>query len=107
MVVDAKVMIAEKGGKGLSFRLVKPLTLIGRSASQADIVLYDTTVSNLHCGIRQVGDSFIVFDLSSHNGVYIGKKRVQKEALHDRDVIKLGETFLQFRISGNNTNDKK
>lgn len=51
--------------------------ILGRDSAQADIVLYGSKVSRIHCGIRfnYHGNDYTVCDYSS-NGTFIGEDRV-------------------------------
>jgi pSer/pThr/pTyr-binding forkhead associated (FHA) protein len=72
-------------------------TSIGR-AKFNDIVLEDISVSSEHCRIRPENDGFAVHDLKSTNGTYVNEKKVTHHPLTPGDVVKVGETLLQFRL---------
>ncbi|MGE0453621.1 MAG: FHA domain-containing protein [Vicinamibacteria bacterium] len=73
-------------------------TSIGRAKGN-DVVLDDRAVSSQHCRVRR-GDGGIyeLVDLRSTNGTYLNERRVSRSTLSAGDVIKVGETNLQFRM---------
>lgn len=62
---------------------------LGRSKSQADLVLDDPNVSRQHAAIERVGDTWVLADLGSTNGCYIDGQRVSRRQLVDGDVIEI------------------
>ncbi len=61
----------------------------------------DETVSRCHACIRVEKEAAILEDLSSHNGTFVGKRRIDAPtALRDGDEIRLGHLSLTFRASG-------
>jgi pSer/pThr/pTyr-binding forkhead associated (FHA) protein len=68
---------------------------IGRAPTN-DIPLSDSSVSGEHCRIRPEGGVFVVHDLKSTNGTYVNEKRIERHRLSEGDVIRVGETQLQF-----------
>jgi DNA-binding winged helix-turn-helix (wHTH) protein len=60
----------------------------------------DETVSRSHARIRVEGEKAILEDLESHNGTFVGKRRISSPAvLKDGDQIRLGHLHLTFRAS--------
>jgi DNA-binding winged helix-turn-helix (wHTH) protein len=61
----------------------------------------EETVSRRHARIRVERESAVLEDLSSRNGTFLGKRRVDAQAvLRDGDEIRLGNLSLRFRASG-------
>jgi len=94
---------------GEIFKINPTSTSIGR-AGENDIVLSDTACSSQHAKIRaedpEGGErTFIIHDLASTNGTYVGDKnsyredsnRVYHRSLQDGDYILIGETTLVFK----------
>jgi pSer/pThr/pTyr-binding forkhead associated (FHA) protein len=80
----------------------KPL-IIGR-VPESDILVRDSFVSRVHCGISYINNQFTLKDLGSTNGTYRNGARVFECALHTGDKIQVGNTSLVFEIdaaSGN------
>ena len=85
-------------------------TTIGRVAGN-HIVIHDETCSAQHARIRieakEDGDetAFVLYDMGSRNGTYIGDKETYKDEesrkyrheLQDGDYLLLGETSLVFK----------
>ena len=57
----------------------------------------DVSVSSEHCRIRPEDGRFVLHDLKSTNGTFVNERRVTRHVLAEGDVIKIGETSLQFK----------
>ena len=77
--------------------VTKERFILGRSKSQADLVLDDANVSRQHAAIERVGDAWYLADLGSTNGCYIEGQRVSRRMLADGDVIEI--TTHQIRCT--------
>jgi hypothetical protein len=86
----------ELDGIGTIHTLTKTAVCIGRSADN-DIKLTNDSISLHHAEIhrRREGDFYIV-DLASTNGVNVNDTKVTQMALHEGDLIELGEVRLRF-----------
>jgi hypothetical protein len=69
--------------------VTKERFILGRSKSQADLVLDDANVSRQHAAIERVGDTWFLADLGSTNGCYVDGQRVSRRQLTDGDVIEI------------------
>jgi hypothetical protein len=72
-----------------SYPVNKDRFMLGRSKSQADLVLNDSNVSRQHAAIERVGDAWMLVDLGSTNGCFIDGQRVTRRAISDGDVIEI------------------
>jgi hypothetical protein len=72
-------------------------TSLGRAKAN-DIVLADVAISSQHCRIRPEEGRFVLHDLKSTNGTFVNDRRVSRYALNEGDTIKIGETFLMFKM---------
>ena len=73
-------------------------TRIGRLPDN-DIVLDDDMVSRYHAMIVDTGNSFVITDLRSANGVEVADKRIRGSAtLADGDHIRIGDREFTFEI---------
>lgn len=63
--------------------------ILGRSKTQADLVLEDPNVSRQHAAIERVGSDWFLADLGSTNGCYIDGQRVSRRQIADGDVIEV------------------
>ena len=77
--------------------VTKERFLLGRSKSQADLVLDDANVSRQHAAIERVGDLWFLADLGSTNGCYVEGQRVSRRQIADGDVIEI--TTHQIRCT--------
>ncbi len=88
-----------RDGKNYSFSrpLLGDRYIIGRSRSNCDIAIRSEIVSTRHCAIERDENNpkqFIIQDLKSTNGIYLGKKRYQSVNLSHNDVITLAPPDL-------------
>lgn len=96
---DDHVLALTRGpGAGAQFPVSGTSAIsLGRSKAN-DVVLEDLAISSQHCRIRPTPDGgFMLHDLKSTNGTFLNERRVTQQALAEGDVIRLGETHLQFR----------
>jgi len=71
---------------------------IGR-ADGNDIVLEDLSVSRHHAELRKTaGGGYEIVDLGSHNGTYLGGRRITSAAVTESDVIGIG--LATFHLAG-------
>jgi hypothetical protein len=99
VIRESPVLEVTKGpGIGLVFELSwRSATSLGRARAN-DIVLDDVAISSQHCRIRPEGGSFVLHDLESTNGTLVNNHRVSRHVLAPGDVIKMGDTCLEFRM---------
>jgi hypothetical protein len=71
-------------------------TSIGRAKAN-EVVVEDLSVSSEHCRIRPQDGRFVLHDLRSTNGTFVNERRVSRHVLSEGDVLKIGETSLQFK----------
>lgn len=82
------------------YPLIEKHTRIGRRHTN-DIVIPRSTVSRTHAEIIADGDTYILRDLKSSNGVYINGVRIETEELKNNDRITLdqyGKVSFRFEI---------
>jgi serine/threonine-protein kinase len=112
--VTAQLVVMGTNDMVKPFKIDKNSVLIGRNDPhtgifpEIDLTLYDpeTKVSRRHARIIRQGDQFLIEDLQSVNGTIInsvggGSIRLNAKTPHvlsAGDVLRLGETTLQFRI---------
>ncbi len=97
----ASAWLVEKAGPetGKKFPIYWDEVTIGRARDNS-IVVEDLSVSLKHARIKNVRNSFHLFDLVSENGTYLnGKKLLRPKALYDWDEIKVGRSLFIFRGS--------
>ena len=96
---EKSVLAVTRGpGLGKVFALARETTTSLGRARANDIVLEDVAVSSQHCRIRLEQGRFVLHDLKSTNGTLVNDQKVTRHALSEGDVIRIGETSLQFRL---------
>jgi pSer/pThr/pTyr-binding forkhead associated (FHA) protein len=70
-------------------------TRIGR-ATDNDIVVSDASVSRHHASIEYRNGSFVLRDLGSQNGTWLGGQRVTEAPLGGGDALRLGDASFTF-----------
>lgn len=101
--VLSRVWLTVKSGKlkGTDFMLDKflrkgfPSIIIGSSALKAEIVLPDPDIAPQHAMLTGTGDRFKLRDISTL-GTFINGKKIEESTLRNRQVIKLGNTELEY-----------
>jgi hypothetical protein len=92
------LLVTAGASAGQVFNLsLESVTSIGRAKAN-DIVLEDVAISSQHCRVRPENGSFVVHDLRSTNGTFLNERRVTRSPLTSGDILKVGETSLQFRM---------
>jgi hypothetical protein len=95
---ERPVLAVTRGpGAGQVFPLSSATAMSMGRAKANDIVLEDVAVSSEHCRIRPEDGRYVVHDLRSTNGTFVNERRISRHTLSEGDLIKVGETWLQFR----------
>jgi DNA-binding NtrC family response regulator len=68
---------------------------IGKAASN-DLVLPDGTVSRAHCVLRHEGGEWLLCDLGSTNGTFVGDLRIKETFIRPGSAIKVGSVEVRF-----------
>ncbi|WP_084074498.1 FHA domain-containing protein [Demequina sp. NBRC 110052] len=83
--------------KGATVPLGSAPIMVGR-ASTCTLVIEDDYASSRHCRIFPEGGTWMVEDLGSTNGTYLGNQRVDDPVpFRMGDVIRIGATSLELR----------
>jgi len=65
--------------------------------TENDVLIPDTLASKVHAELLQEGGRFLLEDLGSRNGTYLGKKRLEGRAtLSAVEPVRIGNTYLLF-----------
>ena len=97
--LQPRLIITRGTGEGQIFNLSGESALsIGRAPTN-DIPLNDTAVSGEHCRVRPEEGAFVLHDLKSTNGTFVNEKRISRHRLSEGDVVRVGETQIQFTLS--------
>jgi pSer/pThr/pTyr-binding forkhead associated (FHA) protein len=70
---------------------------IGRALDN-DIVIGDGSVSRHHARIEYSNGSFMLRDLGSQNGTWVGGHRVTESSLSAGDLLRLGDALFTFHV---------
>jgi pSer/pThr/pTyr-binding forkhead associated (FHA) protein len=89
-------LVVHTAGKTWEVPIAQDVLAVGRD-SGSDVFLDDPKVSRRHARIEQRGESFILRDLGSANGTWLGDKRVEEHTLQNGDVIRIGGARLIFK----------
>jgi len=92
------LLVVERGPvAGARFLLDAERTTAGRRP-ESDIFLDDVTVSRKHAEfVRRPDGVFVVRDVGSLNGTYVGRERIEGEqVLHEGDEVQIGKYRLVF-----------
>ncbi|MBV8772533.1 MAG: FHA domain-containing protein [Deltaproteobacteria bacterium] len=80
---------------GQQFPLRSAATRIGRALDN-DIVVADASVSRHHASIECRNGGYILRDLGSQNGTWLGDRRVTEAPLGGGDTLRLGDALFTF-----------
>jgi pSer/pThr/pTyr-binding forkhead associated (FHA) protein len=83
--------------RGESIMLHEDGVTIGRSAT-VDVALDDPTVSAEHARFRFEDGTWFAYDLAASNPVEVAGQPIGRQALADKDRIRIGITEFIFRL---------
>ncbi|MGD8375921.1 MAG: FHA domain-containing protein [Acidobacteriota bacterium] len=83
--------------QGTMIPVLQPRLVIGRS--DADVILADPEISRRHAVLEVYGDRFIVRDLNSTNGTFVGDRRITAEELESQEEFRVGTSRLMFIVT--------
>jgi len=96
--ISAKLRLLNGAQVGQEFVAGSQIRL-GREPDN-EVVLLDPKVSRHHALLQQQGETFLLTDLGSSNGVFVNGKRIAAPAsLKDGDILLLGDTQLAFKLN--------
>jgi serine/threonine protein kinase len=85
--------------KGKIFNLVDGTTLsIGRG-ERTDTRLTDATAAKLHCELRCAGGQFLLADMDSIDGTFVGGEKIQEHALKHGEEFEIGKSRMKLYTS--------
>jgi hypothetical protein len=96
-IAEGATLVIRLGGgrSGDHFSVGPDRTTIGR-APDSDVFLDDVTVSREHAVLERQPDGIHVRDMSSLNGTYVNRRRVDEARLDDGDELQIGKYRLTF-----------
>ena len=90
------LLVVKRGpNAGSRFLLDADVTTAGRHP-ESDIFLDDVTVSRRHAEFVRQGNGFLVRDVGSLNGTYLGRERIESTGLANGDEVQIGKYRLVF-----------
>lgn len=81
--------------KGKIFQLKAGANVIGRS-SECDICIPDQGISKHHAQVEVRPDHFVITDVGSRNGTFVGGVQVRRKAIKAGERISLFDTMLEI-----------
>ena len=93
---------------GFTFADASKSSYVIGSSADADVVIQNSSVDPLHCGLILERGSVLIWDLGAQSGVKINGKPVTQEILKVGDKMMLGnvELFVRFQIRRPNIKPK-
>jgi ABC-type multidrug transport system ATPase subunit/pSer/pThr/pTyr-binding forkhead associated (FHA) protein len=83
---------------GSSIELAGSVLRIGRAEGNAVWTPTDRIVSAQHAKIVRLEGGYVLIDLESRNGTYLGGHRIERSPLRDGDVVGLGPGGPEIRV---------
>ena len=94
---SAALVVTAGGLAGTSLRLKPGGTLIGRNPECA-LVLDDDYASGRHCRVFHDGSGWVVEDLGSTNGTFVGNRPITEPTpISPGGSIRIGRTVIELR----------
>ncbi len=91
----SKLMVVTDGIPQRDYVITKDTIHIG-TASTNDLVLNDDTVSRVHAEILKTKDGYLIRDMKSTNGTFVGNVKVKEVFLAPNSTIRIGKTKIKF-----------
>jgi len=95
----AFLTVSTRGSVPVHFDLGGALIGIGR-ASDNDVIVDDPMVSRHHCQLKLQHGAYSFTDLGSRNGSTVNGEPVTQIALGPGDLIRIGDTEIEFGVRG-------
>ena len=92
----SRLLVTDGPDKGLSVTMDRPRITGGRSAVN-DLVLSDKAVSGAHFEIVSGQDGYLLRDLESTNGTFVGGLRIREVFLKPGTKFQVGHTVIRFQ----------
>jgi len=92
-------LLAEDGAVAERWEIGDQPVAFGRDDT-ADVIIPDDTLSRQHFMVWREGGSFLIKDLNSQNGTWVGGQRAQETSLHQNVCIVAGRAVFMFSEHG-------
>ena len=95
--IRPSLVVVQGVDRGDAFTIEHTPLILGRGDT-CDYIIRDDGISRKHAQIiEQANGRFMIEDLNSTNGIFIGQKRVQRHVLEEGDKVLIGRrTILKF-----------
>lgn len=93
----AKIVVVDGAQVGMEYLLDAPRKTIGRGPG-VDLVCRNGAMSRQHAAIAFDGESFVVEDLGSTNGVQVDGRSVERELLTSGTRFRMGDQEFQLVV---------
>lgn len=94
------LLITQPDGKTSRVIMKKKKLIVGKSEN-CDLQLSDSFVSSQHLSITSTDRGFLVADLESTNGTWVGDAKIKEIYLKDGEKIKIGKTQILVSLKKN------
>jgi pSer/pThr/pTyr-binding forkhead associated (FHA) protein len=94
---SAALIVRMNGQPDEVFEITSAETLIGRAPS-CSLQIPDESMSREHAVVLADGETHMLEDLQSTNGIKVNGKRVRSVELSHGDEIEIGQTHLVFTL---------
>jgi adenylate cyclase len=91
----ASIIVRQGVNEGLERELGDEPCVVGRDLRN-QVCLTDLRVSRRHFQVEKAGNHFIVRNLSTTNGTFVGGEPIDAYPLQNHDLITIGDTILEF-----------
>ncbi len=92
-----QVSILEPDSERARYEAIERSHIVGRGEA-ADILIADTSVSDLHSRLAVAGDRLTIQDLGSTNGTFLNDRRIAGTAeLGSGDTVRIGRTIMEVQ----------
>ncbi|MEZ4704756.1 MAG: sigma 54-interacting transcriptional regulator [Bdellovibrionota bacterium] len=91
----SKLVVMQDDVATKEYSMSKGTITIG-SSSKSDLILSDDTVSRNHAEIKKTKDGYLLRDLESTNGTFLGNVKVREVFLGSNANIRVGRTKIKF-----------
>ncbi|MDB9446521.1 transglycosylase domain-containing protein [Anabaena sp. CS-542/02] len=97
-----EIWVQDTGAEREVYPLLGDRYILGRSSKSCDIVIRNPVVSQIHLSLSrdstQRSPVFVIKDENSTNGIYLGKRRINRLELRHGDIFTLGPPELAASV---------
>ena len=96
------IIVSPYAGQPLEFKLESDEITLGRAGSSDILLDLDNLTSRHHALLRHEGNSYLIYDRRSANGVFVNGQKIDTQTgceLADGDHISIGNYEIIFRLS--------